>query len=203
MEDEGRAAGPRPADLPVEPLLLPAADQGRLAARQVVEKAKGLLMADRGITKCDAFRWLQRKCRLSLGKAGSGQGRNFARITFMETIYVTWFCYGFSLFLGDARFLGYDHWATYVIVALLAVWSLYLVWKLSKFSRVMAAIRFAIPTKAIFWIPFGEFAPKYGFYEDIWLKPQEYTWEMWGLFVLFIVLICATAFFPQRKGKSG
>lgn len=153
-------------------------------------------------TKCDAFRWLQRKCRLSLGKAGSGQGRNFARITFMETIYVTWFCYGFSLFLGDARFLGYHHWATYVIVALLAVWSLYLIWKLSKFSRVMAAIRFAIPTKAIFWIPFGEFAPKYGFYEDIWLKPQEYSWQMWGIFVLFIVLICATAFFPQRKSKA-
>ncbi|WP_309229627.1 ANTAR domain-containing protein [Blastococcus sp. TML/M2B] len=32
----------------------------RLAARQVVEKAKGLLMAARGVTEADAFRWLQR-----------------------------------------------------------------------------------------------------------------------------------------------
>jgi AmiR/NasT family two-component response regulator len=32
----------------------------RLAARQVVEKAKGRLMADRGLTEADAFRWLQR-----------------------------------------------------------------------------------------------------------------------------------------------
>jgi AmiR/NasT family two-component response regulator len=32
----------------------------RLAARQVVEKAKGRLMADRGTTEADAFRWLQR-----------------------------------------------------------------------------------------------------------------------------------------------
>lgn len=154
-------------------------------------------------SKCDAFRWIQRKCRLSLGKAGSGQGRNFCRITFMETIYVTWFCYGLSLFLGDNRFLGYHHWATYGIVALLAVWAIYLIWKLSKFTRVMAAIRFAIPTKAIFWIPFGEFAPKYGFYEDIWLKPQEYSLVMWGVFILFVALICATAFFPQRKSKAG
>jgi response regulator NasT len=34
--------------------------QERLAARQVVEKAKGRLMADRGMTEPDAFRWLQR-----------------------------------------------------------------------------------------------------------------------------------------------
>lgn len=32
----------------------------RLAARQVVEKAKGVLMAQRGLSEPDAFRWLQR-----------------------------------------------------------------------------------------------------------------------------------------------
>ncbi|WP_097196181.1 ANTAR domain-containing response regulator [Blastococcus aggregatus] len=32
----------------------------RLAARQAVEKAKGRLMAERGLTEADAFRWLQR-----------------------------------------------------------------------------------------------------------------------------------------------
>ena len=34
--------------------------QERLAARQVVEKAKGRLMAERGMTEPEAFRWLQR-----------------------------------------------------------------------------------------------------------------------------------------------
>jgi two-component system, response regulator PdtaR len=34
--------------------------QERLAARQVVEKAKGRLMAERGLTEPEAFRWLQR-----------------------------------------------------------------------------------------------------------------------------------------------
>jgi two-component system, response regulator PdtaR len=34
--------------------------QERLAARQLVEKAKGRLMAERGLTEPDAFRWLQR-----------------------------------------------------------------------------------------------------------------------------------------------
>jgi two-component system, response regulator PdtaR len=32
----------------------------RLAARQVVEKAKGVLMAERSMTEPDAFRWMQR-----------------------------------------------------------------------------------------------------------------------------------------------
>lgn len=32
----------------------------RLAARQAVEKAKGLLMAERGLSEPDAFRWMQR-----------------------------------------------------------------------------------------------------------------------------------------------
>lgn len=34
--------------------------QERLAARQAVEKAKGRLMAERGLSEPDAFRWLQR-----------------------------------------------------------------------------------------------------------------------------------------------
>ena len=32
----------------------------RLAARQVVEKAKGRIMAERGLTEAEAFRWIQR-----------------------------------------------------------------------------------------------------------------------------------------------
>jgi AmiR/NasT family two-component response regulator len=32
----------------------------RLETRKVVEKAKGLLMAEQGITEAEAFRWIQR-----------------------------------------------------------------------------------------------------------------------------------------------
>ena len=34
--------------------------QGRLAARKVVERAKGVLMTEHGMTEPDAFRWIQR-----------------------------------------------------------------------------------------------------------------------------------------------
>lgn len=153
-------------------------------------------------TKCNAFRWLQRKLRLSLGRADSGQDRNYAKITFMETIYVTWFCYGFTLFLGDDRFLGYQHPATYVIVAAIGVWSLYLIWKLSKFTRIMAAIRYAIPTKALFWIVFGEYGPRLGWYKEFWLHPTEYTPEILGVLAITIILLTLPVYMPQRKQKA-
>ncbi len=150
-------------------------------------------------SRCNAFRWIQKTGRLNLGEPDSGQGRNFCRITFLETLYITWFFYGASLFLGDARFLGYDHVVTYGIAVLLAVWGCYLLWRLMKFTRVMAAIRYAIPTKAIFWIPFGELAPRYGFYDEVWLKPLEYSASMWTVLAVFIVLFLATGFLPQRR----
>lgn len=150
-------------------------------------------------TKCDAFRWIQRRTGLDLGKAQSGQGRNYCRITFLETVFVTWFCYGFALYLSDDRFLGRHHPATYVVVAGLAIWSLYLIWKLLRFERAMAALRFAIPTKAIFWIPFGEYGPNYGFYEDVWVKPLEYTATMWGVFLVFIAFVCAIVVAHSRR----
>ncbi|MCR6645884.1 MAG: hypothetical protein NVV62_15860 [Terricaulis sp.] len=150
-------------------------------------------------TKCDAFRWIQRVTRINLGRASSGQGRNYCRITFLETIFVTWFCYGFALYLSDDRFLGRHHVATYAIVGLMALWALYLIWKLLRFERAMPALRFAIPTKAIFWIPFGEYGPNYGFYEDVWVKPLEYTGPMWAVFIVFIGTLAAVVLVHQRR----
>jgi hypothetical protein len=150
-------------------------------------------------TRCNAFRWIQRVFRLNVGEPDSGQGRNICRITFLETIYVTWFCYAASLFLGDGRFLGYDHPVTYAIVGGLALWGGYLLYRLLKFTRVMAAMRYAIPTKSIFWIPFGEFAPRWGFYDEVWLKPAEYSGTMWTVLAIFGVLLIASGFLPQRR----
>ncbi|MDX2222334.1 MAG: hypothetical protein SFV21_06270 [Rhodospirillaceae bacterium] len=150
-------------------------------------------------TRCNAFRWIQKVFRLNVGEPDSGQGRNYCRITFLETITVTWFCYSASLFLGDERFLGYHHPVTYAIVAGLAVWGVYLLYRLMKYTRVMAAMRYAIPTKSIFWIPFGEFAPRYGFYDEIWLKPAEYSTTMWVALGVFLALLIASGFLPQRR----
>ena len=150
-------------------------------------------------TKCNAFLWLQRKLRLDLGRPQSGHERNFGRITFMETLTVLWFCYGASLFMGDPRFLGYDHPVTYALIAGLLIWGAYLLYRLFHFSRVMAAIRYAIPTKAILWIPLGEFFPRWGFYEEIWLEPWNNIGEITAALLVFVALGVASTLIPQRR----
>ena len=153
-------------------------------------------------TKCNAFRWIQRLCRIDLGPPDSGTGRNFCRITFIETLYVTWFCYATSLFIGDNRYLGYQHPVSKVLVAASAIWGLYLLWRLLKFTRVMAGIRYAIPTKAILWLPLGEFGPRYGLYDEIWLKPGEYSGTMWSVLGICLAIFVAAGFLPQRRLKE-
>ena len=43
-------------------------------------------------TKCNMFIWFQRNLKLRTGKPSRGYERNFAAITALETVYVTWFC---------------------------------------------------------------------------------------------------------------
>jgi len=152
-----------------------------------------------GNTRCNAFMWLQRVLRLNLASRDSGRQRNYCRITFIETLTVIWFCYAISLFMSDVRFLGYHHPFTYALLAGLLVWGLYLLWRLIRFTRLMAAVRYAIPTKALFWIPVGEFFPRYGFYEEFWLKPWEYPWAMFSVLAVFVVLFFISPYLPQRR----
>lgn len=152
-----------------------------------------------GDTRCNAFMWIQRVLRLNLPGRSAGRQRNYCRIAFLETLTVIWFCYAISLFMSDVRFLGYYNPVTYALLAGLSVWGLYLLWRLIRFTRLMAAVRYAIPTKALFWIPFGEFFPRYGFYEEFWLKPWEYPWAMLGVLIVFSVLCLISPRLPQRR----
>jgi hypothetical protein len=112
---------------------------------------------------------------------------------------VIWFCYAVSLFMSDVRFLGHHHPVTYALLAGLSLWGMYLLWRLTRFTRLMAAVRYAIPTKALFWIPFGEFFPRYGFYEEVWLRPWEYPWTMLAVLAVFAGLFLVSPYLPQRR----
>lgn len=146
-------------------------------------------------SKCNFFRWFHRAFRMSLGKPNSGQGRNYCLITMMETIYVQWTFYVISLFMVDARFLGATHPVTYGLVFLGALWAFYLVLRLSRFTRVLAAVRYAIPVATIYWT-ITEIASFWGLYDEIWLKPGEYALEMAGVAVVFIGVAAATLLSP-------
>src|SRR5690606_8686360 len=77
-------------------------------------------------TKCNLIRWFHRNLRFNPGMPTNDNGRSFARITAIETIFVTWFCYLFWLYVG--YFLN----NTIIMTAYVAWvgWTGYILWKL-------------------------------------------------------------------------
>ena len=146
-------------------------------------------------SKCNFFRWFHRVFRMNLGKPNPAAGRNYCLITMMETVYVQWTFYVLSLFLVDSRFLGATHWFTYAFCGLGAIWGFYLVLRLSRFTRVLAAVRYAIPVATLYWT-ITEIASFWGIYEEFWLKLGEYALEMAGMAAVFIAVAVATLLSP-------
>jgi hypothetical protein len=149
-------------------------------------------------TRCNAFMWLHRNLGLNPGTRTSMQERNIASIVAMETIYVTWFFYIYLLFCYNPAIFGTDHWFTLVSCAAFAIWALYLIQRLWWFQRMAPALRYAIPTAIIAW-NVNEILEKWGHLEEIWVKPQQYAFELTmfaGVLVLVIVLAIVS---PARR----
>ena len=169
-----------------------------------VEATVGLLMATLPFfvfnrdTRCNAFMWIQRVCRYDAGKPSSANERNFARITFLEVLYVIWFCYAVSLFLVDSRFFGLHHPVTYVATFLLAIWSFYLLMRLARFTRILAAVRYSVPTAGVMWVTI-EITQEWGLYEEFWTQPQEYALEMGLVLAAFVIAMLLAVVMPRRR----
>lgn len=169
-----------------------------------VQATVGLLMATLPFfvfnrdTRCNAFRWIQRVTRYDAGKPATAADRNFARITFLEVLYVIWFCYAVSLFLVDSRFFGLHHPVTYVATFLLAIWSFYLLMRLARFTRILAAVRYSVPTAGVMWVTI-EITQEWGLYEEFWTQPQEYALEMGLVLAAFVIAMLLAVVMPRRR----
>jgi len=124
-------------------------------------------------TKCNMFVWFQRNLKLRTGKPSRGYERNFAYITCLETIFVTWFCYLALLFIYDENILGDRHPVTYAIFFFNTIWALYLLSRLLQMWKVTTAIRYAIPT-AIIGFSSYEIAGRWNLWTDIWVHPEKF-----------------------------
>lgn len=147
-------------------------------------------------TRCNAFRWLHRNLHLQIGKPTLGYQRNVSTIVAMETIYVIWFFYVFLLVIYDKRILGDDHPAMYGILFVFVVWSVYLLNRLRKFTRVTSAFRYGIPT-AIIAYNVAEILGRWNMYADIWIEPEKYTGQLIAIFGGLIVVAGIFALFPS------
>ncbi len=114
-----------------------------------------------------------------------GYKRQYARIAAMEIIFVTWFIYICAIVINDPRLIGYDSVTAMVITVGFIVWGIYLVSKLTKIRGFGAALRYAIPTANILWLPTEAFA-RWGLYPEIWVKPLDYSVIMALFFVVFV-----------------
>lgn len=169
-----------------------------------VEATTGLLLATLPFfvfnrdTRCNAFMWIQRMCRYDAGKPASASERNFTRITFLEVLYVVWFCYAVSLFLIDTRFLGMHNPITYGVVFLLAIWTFYLLMRLARFTRILAAVRYAIPTAGVMWVTI-EIAQEWGWFAEFWTQPLAYAPQMAFVLGAFLVALGLAVVMPRRR----
>ncbi len=149
-------------------------------------------------TRCHFFKWFHRNFNMKIGKPASGKKRNFATITAMETIYVTWFFYIVLLLVYDKALFGDRHAVTYGVFYGSLVWSLYLFVRLVKFKKIAPAVRYAIPTVIIFWNAV-EILGRWQFFDEIWVQPEKYALEMGLIFLAFVGVSLLTILTPERE----
>lgn len=151
-------------------------------------------------TKCNFFRWIQRKCRLPVGRPNPGHERNFALITFMESIFLLWFFYLFLLTIYNEAWLGETHPLTYVIFVLNTIWAVYLFRRLIKMWKVGTAIRYAIATAIIAFNSY-ELLGRWDIGPDIWMEPQKYGLELTAI-TLVVAAITAISWLTPDHIKA-
>ncbi len=159
-------------------------------------------------TRCNMFVWIQNRLRLraALGPSTkTARDRNYALITFMETIYVTWFCYAWNLLVFDPAVVGTGsgaQFAMYATVFVSITWGGFCFSRLVRYRRTSSALRYAIPTANVFWISV-EISSRLGLLTEVWLEPQKYTLEIALYALAFAALSVMIYRAPKKPSEVG
>ena len=136
-------------------------------------------------TKCNLIRWLHRNLGMDPGRPTPGLGRSFARITAMEMLFVTWFCYLFWLYV---IYLGTRGTGAQIVMGIYLAWlawSVYLIYRCTLQPRVGLALRYGIAAGIVLWGS-AEMPAHFGAYREYWLLPADYPIFNAFLALLFI-----------------
>jgi hypothetical protein len=147
-------------------------------------------------TKCNLMRWIHRNLHFSPGMPTPDNKRSFARITAMEMIFVTSFCYQFwlwAIYLGTKK--PSAQYVMYLYVAWTA-WALYLVYKTTQQIRVAPALRYGIGAGIVLWGT-AEMPAHFGAYREYWLHPVEYP-----IFNICSVAVFIAGLWILGRGRS-
>jgi hypothetical protein len=146
-------------------------------------------------TRCRMFMWFHRNLKLRPGRMTAGYQRQHARTAAMETVFLIWFIYLCAITINDPRLIRYDSTAAMVCTVGFLVWGLYLAAKLTKIRGLGPALRYAIPTGNILWLPIEGFS-RWGLYPEVWVKPFQYS----ALMTLVLLLFVAAGVIVFRTG---
>lgn len=156
-------------------------------------------------TRCRMFMWFHRNLRLRPGTMTAGYQRQHARTAALETIFLIWFIYLCAITINDPRLVRYDSTAAIVITLGFLAWAGYLVPKLARIRGIGAALRYAIPTGNILWLP-AEGLSRWGLYPEVWVKPLQYTVLMscvlGGFILLSAALLGSPGLAPARPAAA-
>jgi len=194
--------------LEVPPLLDAAGEIATKPEYLLMEASVGVLMVSlcyfmlNKETKCNFFRWIQRRSGLQsvVGRPNPRHERNFALITFIESIYLLWFFYLFLLVIYNDAWIGEASPVMYVIFFFNTIWTLYLFSRLIKMWKVGTAIRYAIATGIVAFTSY-EILGRWDIGPDLWMEPQAYWLEL-TLITLAIAVITAISWFTPDHIKA-
>lgn len=151
-------------------------------------------------TRCNFFVWFHQRLGMYMGERTSGRDRNFAAITFMETVFITWFFYLAQLTIYDPSLVGARHWIAYASFFACFVWGIYLFIRLMKYRRVSSAVRYAIPTSIILWVDV-EFLSRWNMLTEVWLHPRDYILECTMIVVGCVIVTILTMRTPKKPSE--
>lgn len=152
-------------------------------------------------TKCNFMRWFHRNLGFSPGMPTPDNKRSFARITAMEVLFVTWFCYLFWLY---AIYLGTQGTGVMIVMGLYVAWTIwagYLVWKCTQQIRMAAALRYGIGAGIVLWGS-AEMPAHFRAYREYWLYPAEYPIFNTIVAIIFVTGIVLIARRPKPTASA-
>jgi hypothetical protein len=152
-----------------------------------------------GQTRCNFFMWIRRQLRMRIEFTSNAKTKNYAVVTAMETIFVLWFTYILMMVVYS---YGDREWPTWAMLFGCLLWSLYLIVKLLRHSKLGPALRYAVPTVIIFWMCV-EVLGRWDFFTEIWARPTEYLLEMGLITAALVGAIALVRFLPDRAREKG
>jgi hypothetical protein len=153
-------------------------------------------------TRCNAVLWIRRQLRMDPGRPLTGKERNFAAVTALETVAVTWACYVIIICAYDPRLgMGPFSLPAQALFAGCLVWGGWLMTRLVKYKHVAPALRYAIPTGNVIWIAV-EMGSRWQFYPEIWVKPLQYPVAMTAITLVMVLTLACIPMAPEQGGRA-